>query len=180
MNNSIVVKVNQVFGKGIFGIANVKYGTSWINGIRVFVDKVTKEVSADMPMRMGSDGKYYYVFNPGIDVKNNIITAVINTVKNIYLTSFEKKSIDIHKFLHGNETTFDDVDVQISCNSGVRFVDYHGYRYIVQNPNKVGSNHAELAKSGRKITWITSNGSYVGKIFDGMFSKMVLHELSYK
>jgi hypothetical protein len=53
-------------------------------------------------------------------------------------------------------------------SSGVRYIDYFGYRFIEQNRNKK-SEWGKKAREGHKIMWIIKGRRYMARIMDGVF-----------
>jgi len=52
--------------------------------------------------------------------------------------------------------------------SGVRYVDIAGYSFLEQNPLKP-SRYGEMARSGKKIIWVTKNHKYYARLIDDKF-----------
>ncbi|MGQ4876514.1 MAG: hypothetical protein ACP6IY_20815 [Promethearchaeia archaeon] len=85
------------------------------------------------------------------DIKNiamAIYDAIFNNLENVKI---ENNEIPIKKF-----------------SSGIRYIDYGGYRFIEQNRNKP-SQWGKKARKGHKIMWVIKGRRYIARIFDGEF-----------
>ena len=77
----------------------------------------------------------------------------------IYNAMFNKKK---YIELEGAEYPFE------KFSSGVRYLDYFGYRFIEQNRNKK-SEWGKKARQGHKIMWVIKGRRYLYQIFDREF-----------
>ena len=53
-------------------------------------------------------------------------------------------------------------------SSGIKYVDFSGYRFIQQNHNKK-SEWAKKARQGHQIMWVLKGRRYLARIMDGDF-----------
>lgn len=56
-------------------------------------------------------------------------------------------------------------------SSGIKFVDFSGYRFIQQNHNKK-SEWGKKARQGHQIMWILKGRRYLARIMDGEFTDL--------
>jgi hypothetical protein len=56
-------------------------------------------------------------------------------------------------------------------SSGVKYLDYFGYRFIEQNRNKK-SEWGKKAREGHKIMWVIKGRKYLSQIFDGEYKEL--------
>ncbi|TFF84515.1 MAG: hypothetical protein EU552_00370 [Promethearchaeota archaeon] len=56
-------------------------------------------------------------------------------------------------------------------SSGVKYLDYFGYRFIEQNRHKK-SEWGKKARQGHKIMWVIKGRKYMYQIFDGEFKEL--------
>lgn len=80
----------------------------------------------------------------------------------IYGAMFEnKKKVE----LEGLEYSFQ------KFSSGVKYLDYFGYRFIEQNRHKK-SEWGKKAREGHKIMWVIKGRRYISQIFDGEYKEL--------
>ncbi|NHJ25156.1 MAG: hypothetical protein EAX89_11300 [Candidatus Lokiarchaeota archaeon] len=66
----------------------------------------------------------------------------------------------------------DEIEYEIKkFSSGVKYIDYFGYRFIEQNRNKK-SEWGKKAREGHKIMWIIKGRRYIAQIIDGKFNDL--------
>ena len=85
------------------------------------------------------------------DIKSiglKIYDAIFNKKKNIIIDEIE---YSIQRF-----------------SSGIKYVDFSGYRFIQQNHNKK-SEWGKKARQGHQIIWILKGRRYLARIMDGDF-----------
>ncbi|MFX0071154.1 MAG: hypothetical protein ACFFAO_08690 [Candidatus Hermodarchaeota archaeon] len=90
------------------------------------------------------------------------------------MENLDKVSKIIHQAIFSNEKDFQiegDELVVKKFSSGLRYVDYIGYRFIEQNRRKK-SQWAKKAREGHEISWIIKGRKYIGQVFDGEFKKL--------
>ena len=88
------------------------------------------------------------------DIKSyglKIYEAIFNKKKNIAINEIE---YPVQKF-----------------SSGIKFVDFSGYRFIQQNHNKK-SEWGKKARQGHQIMWILNGKRYLARIMDGEFTDL--------
>ncbi len=56
-------------------------------------------------------------------------------------------------------------------SSGVKYLDYFGYRFIEQNRHKK-SEWGKKAREGHKIMWVIKGRRYLSQIFDGKYKEL--------
>lgn len=56
-------------------------------------------------------------------------------------------------------------------SSGIKFVEFSGYKFIQQNHNKK-SEWGKKARQGHQIMWILSGRRYLARIIDGEFTDL--------
>ena len=56
-------------------------------------------------------------------------------------------------------------------SSGVKYLDYFGYRFIEQNRQKK-SEWGKKAREGHKIMWVIKGRRYLSQIFDGEYKEL--------
>ena len=77
-----------------------------------------------------------------------IYEAIFNKKKNVIIDDSE---YDIQKF-----------------SSGIKYVDFSGYRFIQQNHNKK-SEWGKKARQGHQIMWVLKGRRYLARIMNGDF-----------
>jgi hypothetical protein len=85
------------------------------------------------------------------DIKSysqKIYEAIFNKKKNVLL---DENEYPIQKF-----------------SSGIKYVDFLGYRFIQQNQNKK-SEWGKKARQGHQIMWVLKGRRYLARIMDGEF-----------
>ncbi len=88
------------------------------------------------------------------DIKSHslkIYEAIFNKKKNVMI---DENEYPVHKF-----------------SSGIKFIDYSGYRFIQQNHNKK-SEWGKKARQGHQIMWILKGRRYLARIMDGEFTDL--------
>jgi len=85
------------------------------------------------------------------EISLKIYTAMFENNKNVELENVE---YSIKKF-----------------SSGVKYLDYFGYRFIEQNRQKK-SEWGKKAREGHKIMWVIKGRRYMYQIFDGEFREL--------
>ena len=85
------------------------------------------------------------------EISLKIYTAMLENNKNVEL---ENEEYSIKKF-----------------SSGVKYLDYFGYRFIEQNRHKK-SEWGKKAREGHKIMWVIKGRRYMYQIFDGEFREL--------
>jgi len=85
------------------------------------------------------------------EISLKIYTAMVENNKNVELENVE---YSIKKF-----------------SSGVKYLDYFGYRFIEQNRQKK-SEWGKKAREGHKIMWVIKGRRYMYQIFDGEFREL--------
>jgi len=66
----------------------------------------------------------------------------------------------------------DEIEYEIKkFSSGVKYIDFFGYRFIEQNRNKK-SEWGKKAREGHKIMWIIKGRRYIAQIIDGKFNDL--------
>ena len=80
----------------------------------------------------------------------------------IYAAMFEKKKV----------VELEDIEYSFErFSSGVRYLDYFGYRFIEQNRNKK-SEWGKKARQGHMIMWVIKGRRYLYQIFDGEYIEL--------
>jgi len=88
------------------------------------------------------------------DIKSHglkIYEAIFNKKKNVLI---DENEYSVQKF-----------------SSGIKFVDFSGYRFIQQNHNKK-SEWGKKARQGHQIMWILKGRHYLARIMDGEFTDL--------
>lgn len=83
-------------------------------------------------------------------------------------------SLQIYKAIFENKKKIVLENVEYSFqkfSSGVKYLDYFGYRFIEQNRNKK-SEWGKKAREGHKIMWVIKGRRYMYQIFDGEFREL--------
>ncbi|MFX1495998.1 MAG: hypothetical protein ACFFBH_00590 [Promethearchaeota archaeon] len=92
------------------------------------------------------------------DIKKNALV--------IYEAIFERKK----------KVIIDEIEYPIEkFSSGVKYLDYFGYRYIQQNWKKK-SEWGKKAREGHKIMWIIKGRRYIARIMDGEYTDLLKKE----
>ena len=58
--------------------------------------------------------------------------------------------------------------IEITSRAHVKYVTYHGYRFIEQNPKK-SSQWAKKAQEGHQIMWVMEGRRYLARMMDGKY-----------
>jgi hypothetical protein len=88
------------------------------------------------------------------DIKSHglkIYEAIFNKKKNVMI---DENEYPVQKF-----------------SSGIKFIDFSGYRFIQQNHNKK-SEWGKKARQGHQIMWILKGRRYFARIMDGEFTDL--------
>ena len=90
------------------------------------------------------------------------------------MENLKENGLIIYKALFQRNKTveIDDIEYPIKrFSSGVRYLDYFGYRYIEQNRNKK-SEWGKKAREGHEIMWIIKGRRYVARIMDDEYTDL--------
>ena len=90
------------------------------------------------------------------------------------MEDLEKLSLEIYNAMFENKKTIELENIEYSFkkfSSGVKYIDYFGYRFIEQNRNKK-SEWGKKAREGHKIMWIIKGRRYVSQIIDGTYKEL--------
>jgi hypothetical protein len=56
-------------------------------------------------------------------------------------------------------------------SSGIKYLDYFGYRFIEQNRHKK-SEWGKKAREGHNIMWVIKGRKYISQVFDGEYKEL--------
>ncbi|NVM44949.1 MAG: hypothetical protein HWN79_08525 [Candidatus Lokiarchaeota archaeon] len=90
------------------------------------------------------------------------------------MENLEEKGLIIYNAIFQGEKNveIDEIEYPIKkFSSGIKYVDFFGYRFIEQNRNKK-SEWGKKAREGHKIMWIIKERRYISQILDGNYNEL--------
>ena len=90
------------------------------------------------------------------------------------MEELKKRSLKIYNaiFERKKNVEIEEIEYPIKkFSSGIRYVDFFGYRFIEQNRNKK-SEWGKKAREGHKIMWIIKGRRYLARIMDGEYTNL--------
>ena len=90
------------------------------------------------------------------------------------MENLKELSLKIYKAMFENKKKVELEDLEYSFqrfSSGVKYLDYFGYRFIEQNRHKK-SEWGKKAREGHKIMWVIKGRRYISQIFDGEYKEL--------
>jgi len=90
------------------------------------------------------------------------------------MEELKKRSLKIYNaiFERKKNVEIEEIEYPIKkFSSGIRYVDFFGYRFIEQNRNKK-SEWGKKAREGYKIMWIIKGRRYMARIMDGEYTNL--------
>ncbi len=92
-------------------------------------------------------------------------------LKEFKLEDIKSNSLKIYEAIFNKKKTvvIDEIEYSIQkFSSGIKYIDFFGYRFIQQNHNKK-SEWGKKARQGHQIMWILKGRRYIARIMDGDF-----------
>ncbi|MHA1192076.1 MAG: hypothetical protein ACTSP9_07240 [Promethearchaeota archaeon] len=90
------------------------------------------------------------------------------------LSSIKSNGLKIYEAIFNKKKNvkIDEIEYPVlKFSSGIKFVDFSGYRFIQQNHNKK-SEWGKKARQGHQIMWILKGRRYLARIMDGEFTDL--------